>query len=557
MSIKVKTTMTHKSSSQDIFQAILTSRGYKTSREQDLFLHPPDPTLPYLLKESGIKKSVLSSAKKIIDNHLKTGHDICVFGDYDADGVTATAIMWQAVVAYAKQRRSISRILPFIPDRHKHGYGLSDQALKDILSGDAFASAQFTNYAPKLILTVDTGIVAHSAIQAFSDSGIDVIVTDHHLPEGGLPKAKCVIHSLATSGAGVAWIFAMYLLGNPALKLLDLATIGVVGDMMPLSGLNRAITVPGLKSLSTTKRAGLVSLKSKMGITAKNLTTYDISFGIAPRINAAGRIYNPLDALRLLCTSDAKQAQALAEKIESHNKDRQEYTNRALILASKSVTNHKIIVIKGDYHEGVIGLVAGKLTQRYNLPALVMSDNGNVIKGSARSIRGVNITKLLRSLSTPFLGLGGHDQAAGFSITKSKVPQMIKEIVALADKTIHDRLLVKHHHVDIGLPLSLLTMTLAKLLSTLEPFGMANPKPNFLLQNLVVLEDRKLGVDGKHRKLLIEQQGATAYLMLFNADSIVPPSTRLQSIKALICTLDINVWQNKESLNLIGSYVEA
>lgn len=551
--IKIKTKVKDGANAQEIFEAILESRGYKTAKERDAFLHPPEPSLEYLLKESGVTKTVLAKAKKILDAHISLGHDICVFGDYDADGVTSCAIMWQAITAYAKQQGSSSRILPFIPDRHKHGYGLGDKAVGEVIIGTAFGTGQYKDFSPKLIITVDTGIVAHAGIKSFRDAGIDVIVTDHHLPlEVGLPPATAIIHTLHTSGAGVAWIVAMYLLGEPGMQLLDLVTIGVVADMMPLTGLNRSIAAHGLKLLSHTKRVGLIAMKTVMGVAEKSLTTYDISFGIAPRINASGRIYNPLDALRLLCSSNPEISQVLAGKIESHNKDRQEYTDRALKMVVGKDIAHKIIVVIGDYHEGVIGLVAGKLTELFHRPAVVMSDNGDVIKGSARSVSGVNITDLLRSLQTPFLGLGGHDQAAGFSLAKDQVAPMKDELEQLADTTIADSLLLKSHSADLSLPLSSTSLSLAKLLHTLEPFGMRNQKPKFLLENLTVLEDRKLGAEGKHRKLTVEQNGTTRELMLFNAKEDYP----LKYIKALICTIDINVWQNKESLQLIGSYVE-
>ncbi len=542
--IKVKTTIKNGASSEEIFQAILQSRGYKTKREQEEFLHPPEPTLDYLLKESGLKKTVLSEAKKLLESHLSKNHDICIFGDYDADGVSATAIMWQTVTAYAKLQKSTSRILPFIPDRHKHGYGIGDKAVTEILFK--------IDFHPLLIITVDTGIVAHVGIKSFRNAGIDVIVTDHHQSEKSLPPANCILHTISTSGAGLAWIFAMYLLGDLAMKLLDLATIGVVADMMPLTGLNRALCAHGLKSLSTTKRAGLIAMKTAMGVEGKDLTTYDISFGIAPRINAAGRIYNPLDALRLLCTSDPQLSGELAQKIESHNKDRQEYTDRALKLAANTKLDHHVIVIIGDYHEGVIGLVAGKLAEMFHRPALVMSEGGEVIKGSARSIPGVNITALLRSLKTPFLGLGGHDQAAGFSLAKHQVKVMTKELELLGDKVISEDQLVKHRSADLVISLTSTTLTLAKMFHRLEPFGMSNPKPKFLLRDLTVIEDRKLGVDGKHRKLTVEQNGTTRELMLFNSKESFP----LKSLSCVITTLDVNIWRDKESLQLIGSYVE-
>lgn len=293
-------------------------------------------------------------------------------------------------------------------------------------------------------------------------------------------------------------------------------------------------------------------MKTAMGITDKPLTTYDISFGIAPRINAAGRIYNPLDALRLLCTSDPKLAGELAQKIESHNKDRQEYTDRALKLVAGKQVDHKIIVIIGDYHEGVIGLVAGKLTEIFHRPAIVMSDNGKVIKGSARSVSGVNITSLLRSLKTPFLGIGGHDQAAGFSISIDQVKNLQTELETLADKSIAPDLLVKNYTADLQIPLKSATLKLAQMIHSLEPFGMANQKPKFLFLGLTVIEDRKLGEGGKHRKLTVEQNGITRELMLFNSKETYP----LKNLTSVIATLDINRWRDKETLQLIGSYVE-
>jgi single-stranded-DNA-specific exonuclease len=552
MDIKTKAIIKGEITAESIFDAILESRGHTTKGDKEEFLHPVEPTLTYLLKESGIKKTILSKAITLLDTHLELGSDICIFGDYDADGVTSTAIMWQAVTAYGKLKKSKSRILPFIPDRHKHGYGLSDGAVSEVISGTAFGKTGYADFSSKLIITIDTGIVAHAGIKSFRDAGIDMIVTDHHLPADSLPSANCFVHSTATSGAGVAWIFSLALLGDSAMKLLDLAVIGVVGDMMPLTGLNRSITTYGLKALSKSIRPGLLAMKAAMGAATKDITTYDISFGIAPRINAAGRIYSPLDALRLLCTSDAKLAGELATKIESHNKDRQEYTDNALKNATQTKVDHKIIVIIGDYHEGVIGLVAGKLAEMWSRPAVVMSDNGEVIKGSARSVPGVNITDLLRSLKTPFLGLGGHEQAAGFSLSKSEVKNFTKELESLGDDQIDEKLLVKSHSCDLALPLSATSLKLAKLLSTLEPYGMANPKPKFLFTDLSVLEDRQLGSEGKHRKLSVEQNGATCELMLFNTKEPYP----LKQIKSVIATIDINVWRERESLQLIASYVE-
>jgi len=550
--LKINQSFSSSVTSEEIFHFLLKSRGLTSTSQIEEFLRPPAPTLEFLLKKSALSKTNLQKAKKLLDAHLQKNDDICIFGDYDADGVTATAIMWQATLAYAKSTKSSSRLLPFIPDRHRHGYGLSDKAVTEVISGSAFHLSQFKDFSPKLIITVDTGIVAYAGIQAFQKANIDVLVSDHHQPDDSLPPANVFLHTTATSGAGVAWIFSLFLLGSPALKLLDLATIGVVGDMMLLTGLNRALCVHGLRALSTTKRPGLLAMKKAMGIETKALTTYDISFGLAPRINAAGRIYNPLDALRLLCTNDQTLASNLAKKIEHHNQDRQEYTDQALKQIVSRKISHRAIVLLGNFLEGVIGLVAGKLTELYHRPAIVMSDNGEVIKGSARSVPGVDITSLLRSLKTPFLSLGGHPQAAGFSLAKDQVNNMSKELVALADRTIPPEKLVKTLSVDGLISLEQATKTLAKLISTLEPFGLGNYKPRFLTRDLKVLEDRLLGSEGKHRKLLVEQNGVPREVIWFNS----PVPHPITALKELVFSPEINLWRNHESLQLNAQYVK-
>lgn len=553
MDITLKTSVDSRASADDIFQALLKVRGLTTERAQTDFLHPPAPTLSFLLKSAGIKRATLTSIKRLLDSHLAGARDILVFGDYDADGVTATAIMWQTLIAYAKLTHSSSRILPFIPDRHRHGYGLSDAAIDDLTSGSAFVHTQFPDFAPQLIITVDTGIVATAAVVRLRAAGCDVIVTDHHLPDaGGLPTANCLLHTTTTSGAGVAWIFSLFLLGEAAQRLLDLATIGVVADMMPLTGLNRSLVAHGLAALSRSRRPGLVAMKASMGVGEKDITTYDISFGIAPRINAAGRIYNPLDALRLLCTSNSAQAAELAGIIESHNQDRQAYTDSALQAVAAKAVDHHIIVVIGDYHEGVIGLVAGKLVEKFHRPAVVMSQAPDVVKGSARSIAGVNITELLRSLKTPFLGLGGHEAAGGFSLAASAVPNFTHELEQFADQTISADQLVKSESADLELTLAQTSLTLSELIGTLEPFGIGNPKPRFLLHDLSVLEDRALGNGDKHHKLIVVDGSTTRTVLMFNTQHSHP----LHSLKQLLCTLDINLWRDKKSLQLIASYVE-
>ena len=299
MDVIIKAALPTPITTQNIIESILTSRGLVTHKEQEDFLNPAEVNLDYIYKYSGITKTSLDSGKSLLDQHLNSSHDICIFGDYDADGVTATAVMFLGLSKYIKSIGSKSRVLPFIPDRHKHGYGLSPKAVNEVLSKEAFKLSAHADFDPKLILTVDTGIVAHEGIASFKNAGIDVIITDHHMQDKNLPSANEIIHTTTTSGAGVSWIFISHLLGS-TIYFLDLATIGVIADMMPLVGFNRSLVTKGLIALSSSANLGFMALRDRMGIPARRLTTYDISFGIAPRINAAGRIYSPLDALRLL-----------------------------------------------------------------------------------------------------------------------------------------------------------------------------------------------------------------------------------------------------------------
>jgi single-stranded-DNA-specific exonuclease len=552
MQLTIKQQLPEGASAEDIFHTILVSRGYGDQPAQADFLNPAPPTLASLVAATGITRAKLTEVHSLIDVHLSAGHDICVFGDYDADGITATATLWQALIKYAEGNKS--RILPFIPDRHRHGYGLSVKAVDEILAGDGFKTTKFSDFMPQLIITVDNGIVANEAISKLRASKVDVIITDHHEIDV-LPDANVIVHTKATSGAGIAWIVALSLLEESefAQKLIDLATIGIVADMMPLTDINRSLVVAGLQALSTTNRPGLRALYQTANFQDEKVSAYTISYMLAPRLNAAGRLADPYDALRLLCATGISSAQPLAQKINAHNVERQTMTDEAILKASRESSSHKIVLVRGQYHEGVIGLVAGKLTEVSGKPAIVMSVKDDVIKASARSVTGVNITELLRSLKVPFLSLGGHSQAAGFSLDPSKLNEFTQELYEVADTVILDEFLEKKLVVDTELNPQQVSLKLAKLLTQLEPFGMGNPKPKFLLKNLNVLEDRPLGVGGKHHKLILENGSGTLDLLLFNTKEKHP----LQSVKTVVATIDVNVWNGRESVQLIGSYVEA
>lgn len=554
MRISIKNDFSGSESTNEIFAAVLKSRGLKNKTDVENFLRPPIPTLKFLLDEIKVDKKELDKAKKIIHKAIKDGKDICIFGDYDADGITSTAVLWQTLSQIAKE--SSSRVMPFIPDRTRHGYGLSSRAVTDILEGTAFAGSGHPDFKPDLLITVDNGIVANEAVTLLKKEGIQVIVTDHHQKGPTLPACDALIHAVETSGAGIAWLTALSLTDSAEFvrDLIDLTAVGVVADQMPLVGVNRSIVVTGLAQLSVTKNKGLQALKELAGITGKQLSTYDINYVIAPRINAVGRLDNPLEALRLLCTRDAGVARKIAAVVEKHNSNRQELTDQAIESALKGEVVHRIVIAaSGEFHEGIIGLVAGKLAESHNRPAVVMSIGEKVSKGSARSVTGINITNILRSLESRLISVGGHELAAGFSIETAQIPAFTEALYAYADEYIEPGLLDKHFTVDGILTLKQVTKELANLILRLEPFGMGNPKPRFVTRDLKVLEDRVIGKNGNHRKMVVEAEGVTRDVIWFNGSLPHP----LRALSQMVFTPEINVWRDRESIQLNAQYVES
>jgi len=544
MPITPKFTLPKGATPKEIFKSIQLSRGIE--------VNPKPPTLESLIQGTGITPGVLARTKAVVMESIKKDEDILVYGDYDADGLTATTIMWTTLRGLAKNSKA--RVLPFIPDRTRHGYGLSDRSLNDIFSKKAFSGSAYPGFNPSLIITVDTGIVANQEIQKLIDSGIKVVVTDHHEPATSLPPATCIVHTTTTSGAGVSWLTSLYLASShqAVYSMVDVATVGIVADQMPLTGVNRAIVIEGLKMLTRTKNVGLNALKQLAGMGERAITTYDISFGLAPRLNAVGRLDNAMDGLRLLCTRDKQVALRLATAIESHNKNRQELTDKMVEEALKSPVEHKLIFVASkNYHEGVIGLVAGKLAEKYHRPAVVVAIREANCKGSARSVSGINITDILREHTSLLESVGGHEQAAGFSLKESNLQKLEKKLTTYADKSIDDKFLKKSYTVDCFLPLDSCTKELAILLNELEPFGLGNPKPKFALQEVTVTHTKPLS-EGKHHKLTIEKGGTTKELIWFNSNG----GNNLTHIKELIFSLDINSWQGRENLQLIADYVQ-
>lgn len=496
----------------DIIKTLLKNRGLTTKKEIAEFLKPPQPEF------------TLNSKKAVtrILTAIKGKEPIVVYGDYDADGICATAIMWEALDSLK------AKVLPFIPQREKEGYGLSKEGIDNL--SDC-----------KLLITVDNGIAAFDAVEYAKKKGIDVIILDHHEKPKKLPKAYALIHTEKLCASGIAYFFAKDLGAKPALELAAIATIT---DLMPLLGTNRSLVKYGLEALNKTTRPGLKALFTVAGI--EKVGTYEVGFMIGPRLNASGRIENALTALRLLCTENLIRAQELAELLNRTNKERQTLLEEQTLHAlSVAVPSENIIVIDHtSYHQGVIGLIAGKLTEKYYLPAIVIAKADGISKGSARSISGFNIIEAIRAHEDILINAGGHPMAAGFTIETTKISEFKTQISKLAAKEITPEMLSRTLRVDCELPLEAVNLDLYNSIADFAPFGMGNPEPVFAglgkIQSL-----RLVGTDGKHLKLVISGLDAIAFGQGHNLASLkVGDSVKIAYL------LSLNIWNGSQSLQL-------
>ncbi len=491
---------------EEIKQALFASRlGTNTL---DTYLNPSRPTPESLIPLlPDLNQSSLTRAVKLIKTAIAKKQPLLVYGDYDADGVCATAILWETLHTLG------GNALPFIPHRQDHGYGLSIAGLTDAL--------KLFPITP-LIITVDNGITAVAAAKYLKKKKIPLIITDHHEPPTPLPLASAIIHSTHLSGSGLSWLLSSKLSKDPL--PLDLAALGTVCDLLPLDAVNRPLVKYGLIDLRQTTRLGLLALFNLIGVNpGATLTTYHLGFIIGPRLNASGRLASALDSLRLLCTKNQPQAQKLAATLDATNQERQTLTATLTKQAINSFIGsdlpNLLIVDSPDYHQGLIGLIASRLSQYFHRPALAISVGPDIAKGSARSIPGIDITSLLSEFKDLFTSLGGHHQAAGFSLDPKTLPTLKDKLISRFNQ-LNANLFAKSLIIDIALEPQDLNFDLLNLISTLSPFGVANPEPVFSI-SLTPSSVSSLGKTGEHLKFtfdsLLEIDG-----LLFNTKKSAP-----------------------------------
>lgn len=533
---------------QNIVELLLTNRNITTKKEKENFLNPRLSDLS--LENASLDKKMLQKALERIQRAIENKEQVIVFGDYDVDGITGAAILWESL------RDLGASVLPYIPHRIDEGYGLSVPGIKNILEA---------NPDIKLIITVDNGIVAHEAVSFAKRLGIDVIITDHHLPTKGEksdPEAYVIVHTTKLCGAGVALMLSQAL--KTSLKSSDLggdfdsehlalAALGTIADLVPLVGPNRVIVKYGIEKLRQTKRLGILELCQTAGIDKNKLDTFEIGFMIAPRLNAAGRMEHAMDSLRLLCTINQSRASSLAQKLSMINANRQEIQKESVLQAFSQVNSQKrkklLFISHESYQEGIIGLVAGKLVEEFYRPAIVVSVGAEKSKASARSVSGFNIIDFIRTGSEYLLNAGGHPMAAGFTLETAKLALLQEYLENKAEKILTDELLVKTILIDVKLDLALITPEFYAKIKHFAPFGMANPEPVFLTTGVKVTNCRSLGKDMKHLKMSVGKDNAQFEAIAFGMGARLPELKEGQIID-LVYTIDQNTWNGNTKLQL-------
>ncbi len=468
--------------SDDLKTQLLSNRQLKDQVDIDRFFHPKieDYQQKFDLANSEV---AIKRIKQAIDDK----ETIIIYGDYDVDGLTASSIAYKSLT-------SLGAIAwPFIPHREKDGYGLSKSGLDAI---------RIAKPEAKLILTVDNGIVAVEQIEYAREIGFEVIVTDHHLPHEKLPNAVAIVHSTEMCGAGVIWcLMRKMVTPEVSQQLLELVAIGTIADQISLIGTSRPLVIEGLKQLNKTNSPGLKALIKSCKVELGNISSYEIGHILAPKLNAVGRLDTAMPALKLLCTENVNKAWEYAQELMVANTNRQEITTQAVSAAGQQIDPEgKVhVVFSRDWIPGVIGLIAGRLTDEYQRPSIAIAIGEKTARGSARSVEGVNIVEHLRVVSEHLLEVGGHSGAAGFSLNSDNVEIFKRSLIEHFNKTeivFEERSLM----IEAQLEAKQLNKATLKILSEFEPFGMDSPRPLLMTKGLEIQDVRAVGND-KHLKI--------------------------------------------------------
>jgi single-stranded-DNA-specific exonuclease len=529
-----------------VLRQLLFNRGIGTAAAAASFIAGQSDFDTDALQMAG-----MSIAVDRIADAVKRHEAIAVYGDYDVDGVTATALLIELLRALGASAQ------PYIPNRFDEGYGLNIEAL-DLLSAEGV----------RLVITVDCGIRSPAEVEHARDIGLDLIVTDHHHPaEGPLPPAVAIVNPKQPgdlypdkdlAGVGIAYKLAEALsarLLNTAVpdSAMDLVALGTVADLAPLVGENRRLVRRGLETIRHTRRQGLYSLAQVAGLKIENTTASNIGFVLGPRLNAAGRLKSAQAALELLLTDDPQRAGRLAQELEADNQERQAVTRQTQLAAESLATAGEeqpslLFAAHEEFNPGVVGLAASRLVEAYYRPAVVAAMGPDETRGSCRSIPEFHITDALDSCADLLVRHGGHAAAAGFTVKNANLPALVERLKALAAAELGPLDLRPSLHADREVALSDLSFDLLRQLDLLEPTGYGNPGPVFVSRDVKVRSSRTVGQEGRHLKLILQdERGVTTDAIGFRLGSLkkdLPPRVDLAY------TLESNEYNGRTTLQL-------
>ena len=489
---------------------------------------------------------------------LHTNDPIVVYGDFDADGVSATVLLVDAL------RQLGAQVEAYIPDRFSEAYGLNTPALQALRQGGA-----------RVVVTVDCGVRSVEEVRYAQSIGLDVIITDHHSVPQEIPSAVAVINPKQPgcrypfkqlSGVGVAFKLAEALFrvtrqmerrtgdGMDAQRYIDLVALGTVADIVPLVDENRLLVRQGLTLLRNAPRPGVAALMAQAGVRQQMTSSTDIGFRLAPRLNAAGRIKSARLAYDLLSTTSTEVGQALAEELGAVNQQRQtlleNQVQQARQILGDNASQPVLFVDSPDFHEGIVGLIASRLVDEYHRPALVMRRGPQTTRGSARSIEGFHITAALDSCAQLLARHGGHERAAGFTLPTENLEPLRQHLMEFGRAHLDEEILSSHYLVDAIVPLADLQASTSDALALLEPFGEQNPEPALATLGVRIVSLRVVGDQGKHLQLQVSDGSRYVPAIAFRQGHRVTEFEVGQFVD-LIYRPNLNEWQGQTSLQLV------
>ena len=493
-----------------VFRQILYNRGFHTKQSAQKFLDANQPEGTEPNRMLGIPQATDRVLQAISDHE-----QIAIYGDYDADGITATALLVKIINALG------GNAIPYIPNRFEEGYGLKKEALQNLYRDGI-----------RLVITVDCGIRSIPEAQLARDLNLDMIISDHHSPFNVLPPAFAIINpkqpgdpypEKELAGVGLAYKLACAITGyadkisppddnggdprNPN-HYLDLVALGTVADLAPLTGENRSLVKRGIEKLKQPHNQGISSLINASGINPNILNAYHIGFILGPRLNAAGRLDTAMTSVSLLLSDDVNQTGKLAQYLDDQNRERQEITRQIHKQAEEfcqpiEQDTFLLFALHKDFNPGVIGLAASRLCEQYYRPAIVAFQGEEFTRGSCRSIPEFDITKALDACADLMEYHGGHAAAAGFTIRNQKVPLLKQRLQALAQEQLSKEILQPTLNIDLDIPLKDLKPNILDCLDKLQPTGNSNDQPIFVSRNLMAKAKKKIGKEFNHLKMVV------------------------------------------------------